>query len=120
MTSRIQEEKHQEGKAQNPKGEDQTVRRWQPINMEDSFQGAVEAIPSPPVMIAQPAKTHQGLFGVVTRLGFHLEPKRTHPLCTLAQGQFAKYVSPALRVSSAHSKRCPEGASGQDCHAYAP
>lgn len=106
-TSTVQEEKHWEGKAQNPKGENQTVRRWQPINAEDSFQGAVEAILSPPVVIAQPAKTHQGLFGVVTSLGFCLGPKPTYPSCTLAQGQFAKYGSPAFRASSAHSKRCP-------------
>lgn len=97
-TSAIQEEKHQEGKAQNPKGENQTVRRWQPINAEDSLPGAVGAIPSPPAMTAQPAKAHQGLCGVVATLGFRLGPKPTHPLCPLAQ--FAKHGSPAFRISS--------------------
>ncbi|TRZ06510.1 hypothetical protein HGM15179_020596 [Zosterops borbonicus] len=42
-TSRAQEEEQQEGKAQNPKGEEQTVRRRQPMSMEDSFWGKREA-----------------------------------------------------------------------------
>ena len=49
------------------------------MSMEDSFQGALEANPSPPLGIAQEAKTPQGAFGELTRAGFHLGPASLFP-----------------------------------------
>lgn len=77
--SRTQEKEQQEGKAQNPKGEGQAIRRRQPMSTADSFQGALEANPSPPLGTAEAGKatgSRQGQLSSRGKLGVLAEHSR--------------------------------------------